>query len=175
MGLPHNNNLNDEWVIVGKFGRPHGIKGLITVISFTEPRENIIHYMPWHTQTKKGWQPLALEYVDVNNKLILAQLECCHDREQAAHLTNVDIAVRRAQLPELEAGEYYWHQLIGMNVINRQGIILGMVSEIMPTGSNDVLVVSGQRRFLIPYLPGDYILEVDNQKNLITVDWDADF
>ncbi|AHE66037.1 ribosome maturation factor RimM [Legionella oakridgensis] len=173
--LQRNVNGHDEWVIVGKFGRPHGVKGLITVISFTEPRENILHYTPWYIGTKEGWQPLTLQRADINNKLILAQLECCHDREQAAHLTNTEIAVRRAQFPELKAGEYYWHQLIGMDVINLQGITLGTISEIMPTGSNDVLVISGQKRFLIPYLPGHYVLEIDDQKNLITVDWDVDF
>jgi 16S rRNA processing protein RimM len=168
--------VNDtDWIIVGRFGRPHGIKGLITVISFTEPRENILRYAPWYTHAKNTWQPVKLLRVDVTNKSILAQIEDLREREQVALLTNVEIAIRRDQLPTLESGQYYWHQLVGMLVINAQGESLGSVIEIMPTGSNDVLVVEGEKRYLIPYLLEQFILGVDETNRQITVDWDKDF
>jgi 16S rRNA processing protein RimM len=168
--------VNDsDWIIVGRFGRPHGVRGLITVISFTEPRDNILRYAPWYVHSHDSWQVVKLLRVDITNKSILAQIENYNAREQAALLTNVEIAIKQEQLPELENGEYYWHQLVGMKVVNSQGIDLGAVKEIMPTGANDVLVVEGEKRYLIPYLLKQIILRVDGQQRLITVDWDKDF
>ncbi|KTD22090.1 16S rRNA-processing protein RimM [Legionella lansingensis] len=168
-------NAVSDWVVIGRFGRPHGIKGLITVHSFTEPRDNILRYTDWHAYINKQWQPLKLLQVEMNEKSILAQLEGYHEREQVAALTNVEIAVNRKQLPALEEGEYYWHELIGMQVKNQQDILLGTVKEIMPTGTNDVLVVEGKKRYLIPYLPGQFIFDINPSQHTITVDWDVDF
>lgn len=168
-------DTNNEWVVVGRFGRPHGIKGLITVVSFTEPRDNILRYPVWYAYINYQWQPLKLLRLEMNNKFILAHVDGYLERDEAAHLTNVDIAIKREQLPALEQGEYYWHQLVGMQVVNQNGDMLGTVTEIMPTGSNDVLVVVGEKRHLIPYLPGKCVIEVNDSQRVITVDWDADF
>ena len=166
---------NSKWLVIGRFGRPHGIKGFITVVSFTEPRENILNYTHWHIGSNERWQPLNVLQTKVNNKFILAQIEGYTEREHVARLTNVEIGVKREQLQPLQSDEYYWHELVGMNVVTQRGIALGSVSEIMATGSNDVLVVLGERRHLIPYLPDDVILEINPSQRLITVDWDADF
>lgn len=172
---PHNLDISTDWLVVGRFGRPHGIKGFITVVSFTEPRENILDYTHWHIGTNNQWQPINVLQTTVNNKFILAQIEGYTEREQVAQLTNVEIAVKREQLPTLKPDEYYWHELVGMNVVTQQGLTLGTVSEIMATGSNDVLVVLGEGRHLIPFLPDDVILEINPSQRLITVDWDPDF
>lgn len=166
---------DSTWVIIGRFGRPHGIKGLITVVSFTEPRDNIMHYTNWHARVNSQWQPLKLLHLEMNNKFILTQVDGYREREDVARLTNIDIAIKREQLPVLQQGDYYWHQLLNMQVINLQGILLGIVSEILPTGANDVLVVIGEKRHLIPYLPGTSVVEINDTKRVITVDWDADF
>lgn len=163
-----------KWLIVGRFGRPHGIKGLIRVLSFTEPGANILNYQDWHVYIDKKWQPIELLHTELRHKLILVEVAGYTEREQVADLTNIDIAIDYAQLPPLAPGEYYWHQLIGLRVVNLQGEALGTVKEIMPTGSNDVLVVEGTKRYLIPYLPGRFISHIDPSQQLITVDWDAD-
>ncbi|RMX17956.1 ribosome maturation factor RimM [Legionella jordanis] len=164
-----------DWIVIGRFGRPHGIKGFVTVHSFTEPRDNILQYTDWHAYINKQWQALKIVRVEMTEKSILVRLEGFNEREQAAALGNVEIAVSRDQLPNLEEGEYYWHELVGMQVVNQQGILLGVVKEIMPTGSNDVLVVVGEKRHLIPYLPGQFILDIDSERAVISVDWDVNF
>ena len=168
-----NNQAN--WVVLGRFGRPHGIKGFVTVHSFTEPRDNILRYTDWHAFLNNQWQPVKLLCIEVHNKTIIAQIEGYPDRELVSRLTNIEIAVQKEQLAELEPGEYYWHQLVGMKVINQQGIPFGVVTEVMPTGSNDVLVVQGEKRHLIPYLPGQFIMDINDTEKVITVDWDVDF
>lgn len=165
----------EDWIIVGRFGRPHGIKGLITVNSFTEPRDNILSYSEWFACINAHWQPIKVLSVQVHNKTIVAQIEGYPERELVALLTNVDIAIHKNQLVELEPGEYYWHELVGMNVLNQQGVLFGEVIEIMPTGSNDVLVVKGDKKHLIPYVPGQFVISVDNNTKTIIVDWDLDF
>lgn len=164
-----------DWVVIGRFGRAHGIKGYITVHSFTEPRDNILRYTDWHAYIDNQWRPFKVLHLEIHDKVILAQVEGYREREQVARLTNVEIAVSRTQLPALEPGEYYWHELIGMEVINHQGQVLGNVIEMLPTGANDVLVVQGEKRHLIPYLPGQFVIDVNASRRLITVDWDMDF
>lgn len=166
---------SSDWVVVGRFGRTHGIKGNIIVHSFTEPYDNIKHYAPWYAFISRQWQPIKLSHVDVKAKHIIAQVEGYETLEQVSTLTNVDIAIERVRLAELPADEYYWHELVGMQVVNLAGEIFGDVSAILPTGSNDVLVVQGEKRYLIPYLLEQFILKIDRDKRLITVDWDIDF
>lgn len=168
-------NNPSNWVVIGRFGRPHGIKGFVTVHSFTDPRDNILRYTDWHAFINNLWQPIKLLSVETHSKAIIALVEGYPEREQVTRLTNIEIAVQQEQLAELEPGEYYWHQLIGMNVINQKGESFGKVIEIMPTGANDVLVVQGEKKHLIPYLPGQFVIDINNNQQVITVDWDMDF
>lgn len=165
----------DDWVLVGRFGRPHGLKGLVTVHSFTQPATNLVDYKSWHVLSDKQWQPLKDFRVSLRDNMILVAVAGIDDRDKAARLTNKDIAIARDQLPVLDAGEYYWDQLIGMDVVNEKGIALGVVVEMIETGSNDVLVVQGEKRYLIPYLPGLFLIEVDLAHKRLTVAWDEDF
>ncbi|MCW8409578.1 ribosome maturation factor RimM [Legionella sp. PATHC035] len=168
-------NNQENWIVIARFGRPHGIKGFVTVHSFTEPRDNVLKYTNWHAFINNKWQPIKLLRAEVQTKSIIAQIEGYPERESVAHLTNIEIAVQQEQLETLKPGEYYWHQLIGMNVINQKGESFGTVTEIIPTGANDVLVVEGTKRHLIPYLLDQFILDIDTNQQLITVDWDMDF
>ena len=171
----HKVSNDNDWLIVGRFGRPHGIKGMITVISFTEPRDNIMHYTDWHAYLNYQWQPLKLLHLEMTNKSILTQVDGYREREEVARLTNVDIAVKREQLPVLDEGDYYWHELVGMQVVTPEAVVLGTDTDILSTGANDVLVVVGEKRHLIPYLPGRNVIEINASQRVITVDWDADF
>jgi 16S rRNA processing protein RimM len=167
--------IDSDWVIVGRFGKVHGIKGLISVISFTEPRENILGYAQWHIKKNGQWQPVKRLTDEVTQKHILAQVEGYDIREDVASLTNFEIAVRRETLPTLALNEYYWHELVGMTVVHVNGGLFGQVHEIMATGSNDVFIVQGERRYLIPYLIDDVVVDIDKEKRQITVNWDLDF
>ena len=164
-----------DWVVIGRFGRVHGIKGNIIVHSFTEPTDNIQQYMPWHAYINQKWQPIKINRIIVNAKHILAHIDGYETVEQASVLTNVDIGISRDKLQPLTEGEFYWHELVGMQVVNLAHEELGQVDSIMPTGSNDVLVVEGEKRHLIPYLLDQFVIRIDKDKHLITVDWDSDF
>jgi 16S rRNA processing protein RimM len=164
-----------DWLIVGCFGRAHGVKGFITVHSFTEPRDNILKYSRWHVLLDNQWTYLDYRQTSITEKHILVLVAGFDTRETLNKLINAKIGIRKGQLPILGSSEFYWHQLIGMQVVNQKLICLGHVTEMLETGSNDVLIVTGIKQVLIPYLVGRSIISVDLDKQLIVVDWDMDF
>ena len=166
---------DSDWVILGRLGRPQGLKGLIRVISFTQPESAILEYAPWFIQQKDKWIPLKLEDSQIQNQTILIKVADYTEREKVAELTNCNVGVLAKQLPKLPDGDYYWHDLQQMSVVNKNGTVLGNVIEILPTGANDVLVVSGEKRHLIPYVPERHIVSVNLEQRQIVVDWDENF
>ncbi|MCC5792375.1 MAG: ribosome maturation factor RimM [Legionellaceae bacterium] len=164
-----------RWVVVGRFGKAHGLRGLVKVHSFTQPEDNILRYSHWHMQSSAGWVPVKLEDVRMQGRSLLAKVEGIDDRDAVIQLTNCDLAVAESALPSLPEGEHYWFELISMRVINQQGIELGEVKDILSTGANDVLVVRGEREHLIPFLVPQYVVQIDKKAKQMIVDWDENF
>ncbi len=86
----------------------------------------------------------------------------------------MEVAVPRAELPKARRDEYYWTDLFGLKVVNTEGQTFGVVKTILATGANDVLVVSGDRERLIPFLR-QVIHSVDLESGTIQVEWGADY
>lgn len=166
---------NKNWVVIGKFGRPQGLTGMVRVFSFTDPKDNLYDYKNWHAKINHEIQEIKPVALQKNNKFDLVKIAGYESREQAAFLTNVEIIIEGSQLPILADDEYYWHELVGMEVQNCQGLSLGKVKEMLETGANDVIIVEGNKRYLIPYIINDFILNIDSINKIITVDWDPDF
>ncbi len=163
-------------VAVGRFGSPFGVRGWIKVISYTQPVEQIFNYLPWYIFKGDRKQKITEINGQLHGKNLIVQLEQSQDRENAKTFTNLEIYIDRGQLPSLSNEEYYWIDLVGLSVINKEAIDLGRITSLFATGSNDVMVVKaddGKERY-IPYLT-DVILEVDLERKIIKVDWDADF
>ncbi len=163
-------------VILGRVGGLYGVSGWLKIISYSRPRDNIFSYNPWLIKqpagtwlTKKvtGWKP--------QGKGLIARFDGVKDRNAAQAFVGLDICVPRERLPALEEGEYYWCDLMGLEVVNQVGDVLGKVIEIRETGANDVLVVMGQARYLIPLLKGSVVKQVDLQQRRMQVDWDGEY
>ena len=168
--------------VVGKLGSTYGIRGWLRIYSSTEQAESILEYQPWFLKIKGEWQPTELENWRHHNHEIIVKLKGVDDREAAQILANVEIGVDLSVFPELEEGDYYWHDLIGCSVVNLEGYTMGTVTEMMETGSNDVLVVKantkdafGKQERLIPFLYEQVVKRVDLTTKTIEVDWDAGF
>ena len=168
--------------VVGKLGSTYGIRGWLRVYSSTEYAESIFDYQPWFLKIKGQWQPTELESWKHHNHELIAKLKNVNDRETAQSLANVEIGVDLSVFPKLEEGDYYWHDLIGCNVVNLEGYAMGTVTEMMETGSNDVFVVRanskdafGKQERLIPFLYEQVVKRVDLTTKIIEVDWDAGF
>jgi 16S rRNA processing protein RimM len=162
-------------VLLGHICGLHGVCGWVKVFSVTAPPANILNYSPWQIGQGGQWRTLDVLSGRVQGKSIVAQLATYDDRDAAAQLLGAEIAVYREQLPILDKGDYYWTDLIGLTVINQQGITLGQVSYLLETGANDVLVVQGDRERLIPFLHDQVVLMIDFERGVVSVDWDAEF
>ncbi len=167
--------MRSDWVVVGRIGAPYGVKGWVKVHSFTEPKENILSFQTWHIQINDVWQEVKLKDVKAHGTGFVAGLVDTEDRDQAIALTNLDIAVSREMLAELDEGEYYWADLIGLEVNNDVGVYLGKIVDIFATGANDVLVVKGDQEHLIPYVFEQYVLDIDVAAKKMKVHWDPEF
>jgi 16S rRNA processing protein RimM len=164
-----------DQVIVGKIVGLYGIHGWVKVFSHTDPKENIFSYAPWLVQAEGQWRPVKVLSGRTQGKGLVAQLEGCGDREQARLFIGAEIAVLRNQLPKPAAGEYYWADLMGLEVVTLDGQVLGKVEHLFDTGANDVLVVKGERERLIPFVRGQYVHEIDLDGGTMRVDWDPEF
>jgi len=160
--------------LLGRVSGLFGVKGWIKVFSYTQPREAILAYKRWFLKQGDQWQATSVAAGKRHGKLVVVQLDGIEDRDQAAPLIDCDIAVSREDLPEIEAGTYYWADLEGLRVVNRDGTELGTVRHMMATGANDVMVTAGERERLIPFIAEKVILDVDFANGVVTVDWEWD-
>ncbi|WP_375754163.1 ribosome maturation factor RimM [Vibrio sp. HN007] len=172
----------NEKMVVGKFGATYGIRGWLKVISFTDDAESIFDYSPWFINQKGQWVEYKVESWKRHNKGMVAKLEGMDVREEAHLLTNFEISINPDSLPELSEDEFYWRELFGMQVVTTKGYDLGKVTDMLETGSNDVLVVKanlkdafGQKERLIPFLEEQVIKNIDREAQRIEVDWDPGF
>ena len=161
--------------VIGKIVGVYGIKGWLKILSYTRPRENILEYGPWLVKQNEGWQVMPVAEGKPHGKGLIASIEGITDRDEAMALVDSEIAIERDQLPAAKESEFYWVDLINMQVINKQNEILGVVTELLETGANDVLVVEADKqRHLIPYVQDVYIKDVDLEQGIIQVDWQFD-
>jgi len=186
------NEETSEIVIVGRITGVYGIKGWVKVFSYTDPMEAIVDYNPWYIRAENRknapWTKIKLKAGKRHAKTVIAKIESCNDCDTAMTYIGNEISIKLEQLEELKGNdEYYWRDLIGMQVINQQEIELGKVKDLMETGANDVLVVVDEietieedgskksKERLIPWTMHNAIVAVDMEQGVIEVDWDADF
>ncbi len=165
----------DQRVVLGRISGLYGVKGWVRLFSHTEPREAILDYERWLIGRDEDWREFWLAEGRRHGKAVVARLEGFEDRDQASDLIGAEIAVRRQQLPDAEKDEYYWADLVGLDVVTTDGRSLGQVDHLLETGANDVLVVRGKVEYLVPFIMDQVITEVDLDGGVIRVDWDPDY
>ena len=170
----------DDLVVIGKIGAVHGVRGEVKVHSFTESMDSLLDYPLWQLRRGKEIKQVKLASGRLQGKSLVAKIEGLDDRELARTLTGYEICVQRSELPELIGDDFYWHQLVGLKVINQDQHVFGIVDHLLETGANDVLVVKpsadslDDRERLLPYTQ-QCVQSVDLTANEIRVEWDVDF
>jgi len=165
----------DGMLVMGRITAPFGVKGWTHIATYTERPENLLNYLPWHIYRQGNWQTVEIIAGRVHGKGLVVQLKECTDRDAAAALRGADIGIYRSQLPPVAADEYYWSDLVGMQVIAQHDRVLGRLDHLFETGANDVMVVKGEREYLVPFIEGQVVKSVDPETREIRVDWDPDF
>jgi 16S rRNA processing protein RimM len=172
-----------EKVVVGRFGAPHGVRGAVKLQSFTEHPEDLFNYGELFLKKGRQWQPIEIEDAKFQGKHFVATVKGVADRDAAALLTNLELAVERSAMPEAQDDEIYWHDLIGLTAVScfeGQSVNLGVVDHVMETGANDVLSLKPSKESvdskhrLVPYIDS-VVTEVDIEGSKVVVDWDPEF
>ncbi len=162
-------------ILLGRVLGAFGVRGELKLHSFTDPVSTALKYQPWILVHGGQEREVAAIRGRETNKGMVITLPGVDDRDAAEALAGAEVWVPRSRLPKPSPGEHYWVDLEGMQVVNREGIPFGTVSYLFETGANDVMVVAGDRERLIPYIPDQFIVEVDFDAGRIIVDWDPDF
>lgn len=175
---------NPEPIVVGELAGVFGVKGWLKVRSFTQPEDNILVYQPWRLKTAQGTQEVEVDAFKMRPQGLVVHFKGLDDRDLAASYGRAQIVVDKQLLPELPVGDFYWHQLIGLKVVSVYGgnaVLLGVIAQMLETGANDVIVVKptqdslDNNERLIPYVIGQYVLDINLDVREMRVDWDPGF
>ncbi len=159
---------------MGKVAGAHAVRGWVKVQTFTQHPDGLLAYPIWWLRRDGVWQPVDVEDASVHGQNVIAKLVSCDDREAASALRGMEIAIPREELPQGGAEEYYWADLHGVQVRNLEGAGLGVVTGLLETGANQVLVVRAERERLIPFVEA-VVKSVDLAQGSMVVDWGVDF
>jgi len=179
--------LPADAIEVARIGEAWGIKGWFKVIPFSAQPEALFSSKRWYLQPpERGAKPfsgtvlLPIKEAKDHSGSVVA---CAHevgDRTAAELLKGARVWVARSSFPTAATDEYYWVDLIGLSVVNREGVDLGVVSELLSTGPQTVLVIqyAGSEgktmERMIPFVAA-FIDEVELPKRQIRVDWQPDY
>lgn len=185
--------LPADAVEVGHVQHAWGVRGWVRVHSLSRGGDALLHARRWYLQPPapgaarakpfdafEGVVAVTVAEARWHGDGLVARFEGLDDRTQAERLRGARIAVSRADFPVPEGpDEYYWVDLIGCAVVNREGVVLGVVTDLLSTGPHDVLCVrdgegEAAAERLIPFV-GAYVDVVDLPARRITVDWQPDY
>lgn len=165
----------EQKIVIGRFGSPFGVKGWIKVQSFTQPEENLLTYAQWYGLERNSWSLIKHDDYAKHGKGWIVHLVGYDSPEAVRFLASTDIAVARSDFPPLAEDEFYINDLVGFSAINTEDVLLGKVMGFVNSGAHELLVIEGEKEYLIPLIKERFLKAVDKAKQQIVVDWDADF
>ena len=153
---------------MGRVAGSYGVRGWIRV---DQAQAALPQCAAWWI----GGMEYPVEQVKEHSGTLLAKLKGLESREAALKLKGSTVYVRREAMPAPEEGHYYLADLLGLEVVNEQGVVLGTVKRWMFNGAQDVMEVAGDGRArLLPWIP-EVVKKVDLEKRRVEVDWGADW
>jgi len=143
--------MSDTMIVIGKIGAPQGVRGEVRIIPLTEFPER---FKNLKVAVLDDGTSLPVESVRYHQQFVLLKFTGLDDRDAATHLRNKLIKIEREDLMPLPEGHYHIFDMIGLTVYNEQQEVLGKISDVLQTGSNDVYIVEQQDKqpLLIPGL-----------------------
>lgn len=163
-----NNEMQNNYIKIGKISTAHGIKGTVRIMPLTDDitRFNSLKYV--YLFNGSAIQKLMIEAVQLNGNIVLIKFEGINNRNEAEALKNMFVHVDRENAVTLDEDEYFIEDLIGLNAYDLNNVNIGTVSDIIQTGAVDVLVITGQRKYLIPALKENVAVSI--AQDIVKVD-----
>lgn len=170
--------MQTPFIAIAKVGAPHGLEGDLRLHILSDSIETALSYGQWYIQkdAKTNWQPLQNEAIYRSGSKVFIHFDGLDTPESARVWTNGLIGVPREAIGTTsDPDEFYWVDLIGMQVINIRGDDFGTVIDILETGANEVLICQKDKsQTLIPFVK-KHVLDVDTLAKTIKVDWEYDY
>jgi len=165
-------------VVLGKIIEPYGVRGWVKIRPFADDPAAWAAMPVWWLgrEEMQDWREMRLQACRLHGDTLVCQFEGISDRSPAEALKGLLVAAPREALPATATDEYYWADLIGLEVVNVSGQALGRVEGLLATGASDVLRVvteDGVER-LLPFV-AQVVLVVEKDAGCIRVDWEADW
>jgi 16S rRNA processing protein RimM len=175
--MPTRQSNPDSLIIMGHLGRSFGIHGWLHVYSFADTPTDLFNYNEWQIQHRGQWRSVAITDHQAHGNNFIVKLAGCDTPEAARLYANNPIAILKEQLPDL-VQDYYWADLVGLQVTTIDGTELGIIDHLLETGSNDVMVIkpkdANKRQYILPYTD-DVVKSIDLAHKQMVVDWDINF
>jgi 16S rRNA processing protein RimM len=164
------------WIELGRIRRPFGVKGWLHVESFTDPLEVLLDYRQWTLRNVRGARVVRVVAEGrAQGRELVVRLEGIEDRPAAQELVGAVIEVARSELPPTRKREYYRADLVGLAVVNRQGVELGVLAYFVDAANGAMMVIkhAASAERWVPATP-EYLWAVDLTAGRIVVDWPVD-
>jgi 16S rRNA processing protein RimM len=168
--------FDPESLVVGVVGRPHGVRGEITLRAFNERGDSLLDARSLIVELSGMRSVHPVEHVRPTPQGLLVKLVGIDDRDEAATLTGALVRLPRASLPPLGPDEFYVEDVVGCQVVRDDGVGLGMAIGTFWNGAHDVMTVvdGGEARERLIPLVADFVLSVDAPGRKIVVRWEDD-
>lgn len=175
----------DDLIQVGYVSGAYGLVGGIRITPHSVDADALLNVKTWWLD-KPALRPVSVRTAKYHSGDVVATLVGLRDRDEAEALKGATVQVSRSQFPALEEDEYYWTDLIGLDVVNLQGEALGKVTDMMHNGAQSILRIkpamdpaAGEPDAkvsdrLVPFVD-QYVKTVDLKARLITLDWGLDY
>tara|TARA_B100001173_G_scaffold256488_1_gene228634 strand:- start:559 stop:1062 length:504 start_codon:yes stop_codon:yes gene_type:complete len=160
-------NLNNK-ILIAKIQAHQGLNGWLKVYSYSETKQKFSEYKYFFIQKDNNTIRLDIEDISIG-KSIKVKFKNFNCREDSQDYIGEEIFINEDQLDVLEANQFYWNELIGLTAYLNNGKKIGIVSDIIETGSNDVLVIKGEEEILVPYVFGESVMEVVVEEKKIII------
>lgn len=155
---------------MGRVAGAYGVRGWLKAVPLAGVQETLAGASEWWL----GDERRRVLQAKRHSATVVAKLEGIETPEQARALKGRDVSVARDALPLAGEGHYYLVDLLGLEVVNGQGEPLGVVTQWLTNGPQDVMVIAGDRERLLPWVPA-VVKSVDLEAKRIEVDWKADW
>lgn len=155
--------------VIGEIVKTRGLRGCLKVLTQMEAQSILAGLKIVYLEDVLGQRKChSLMNFEVSGKFLFLELENITDVDSAKALVGCKVLIPGDMLKDLSPGEYYWRDIIGLDVYSEEGKYLGRIESIFPTGGNDVYVCKGQREILLPAI-ADVIRCIDIDKRIMTV------
>ena len=169
---------SDRKILLGKLGKPHGVKGFLYIHYYGEDANKLSSYEGLFLE---DGTTVKVEKLLLQKDRVILKFQETNSRNDSEKLRDKELFILEGSLPVLEKNQAYYFELEGLSVKNLDDVDLGKIKEILKTNANDVLVIEptensvDEKERLVPYVKDNVVKEINKKDKTILIDWPEDY